>query len=365
MVLSYFPYKVGGALAWNDPSYIQRQADLDLLQAIERGKFAYVLGSRQLGKSSLRIQARHQLTQKGHQCATIQATQLIAQRQSDSVKDLLCMLHIELISDNLQPLLQWLQSVSELSPVDCLIRFVDDFLAEILSRRSAVVFIDEIDALLETPLSSVLFSWMAKCYDSRATNPMYQQLNFVVLGTAILSDLPQVGSLFSQGCNISLSPFKLFETYNFQAGFEEKLEAPTTLLQAVYRWTHGQPFLTQKLCHIISTLIDNLVQPSSNPIQLSAKTLNQWVDDIVRSHIIQDWQTKDEPIHLRAIGHRINRSFNKKALLSLYHNLLLDKPIEANNSYTQAELLLSGLAITEDGYLQIANEIYRAIFKVK
>ena len=51
MVLSYLPYKVGGALTWNDPSYIHRQADLDLLQAIEQDKFAYVLGARQLGKS--------------------------------------------------------------------------------------------------------------------------------------------------------------------------------------------------------------------------------------------------------------------------------------------------------------------------
>jgi len=365
VVLSYSPYKFGGALAWSDPSYIKRQADLNLLKAVEQGKFAYVLGPRQIGKSSLRIRTRYQLAKRGNRCAALQATQL----QSDSAKDLLCILYTELISNNLQPLLQWFRSVEDSPPVDCLTRFVDVFLIELLSACSVVVFIDEIDSLLETPLGTILFSWIARCYDLRAVNSAYKQLNFVVFGTAISSNLPQVESLFSpvfsQSCEILLSPFKLFEIHNLQIGFEENLEAPTTLLSAVYRWTHGQPFLTQKLCHIIFSLLDTLPQPSFKAIQLSKKMLNQWVDDIVRSYIIQDWQTKDEPIHFKAIGDRINRSCHKKALIELYHRLLLDKPVKASNNYTQSELLLSGLVIIEDGYIKVANDIYRSVFEVK
>lgn len=77
MLTSHFLYRVGGALTWNDPTYIERSADTELAQALRAGTFAYVLAPRQMGKSSLRIRTRYQLTQQGYQCVTIQATQLM------------------------------------------------------------------------------------------------------------------------------------------------------------------------------------------------------------------------------------------------------------------------------------------------
>lgn len=365
MVSSYFPYKVGGSLAWNDPSYIRRQADTDLENALAQNQFAYALGPRQIGKSSLRIHTRHRLIQSGYRCASVQATQLQSDSDHCFLKDLLASLYIELVSDNLKPLLQWIEKTAQAPSTEQLSRFVDDFLAKQLSKHPIVIFIDEIDALLETTISRVLFTWILDCYKQRADNPLYRQLNFVVLGSAIATDLPHSATLLAQGQEIILQPFQLTETYAFQTGFEEKIDDPTTLISAIYRWTNGQPFLTQKLCCIVSGLIDSLVQPSSNPITLSSKTLNQWVDSIVRSHIIQDWQTKDEPDHLRTISGRINRSYNRKALLSLYQDLYLERPVRANGSYTQAELILSGLAILKDNHLKIANNIYRAVFQIK
>src|ERR1043166_82012 len=45
-------YVTGGTLRPDAPSYVERQADKDLLDGLLKGEFCYVLTSRQMGKSS-------------------------------------------------------------------------------------------------------------------------------------------------------------------------------------------------------------------------------------------------------------------------------------------------------------------------
>jgi hypothetical protein len=50
-------YVTGGTVPPDAPSYVERQADKDLLSALLAGEYCYVLNTRQMGKSSLSARA--------------------------------------------------------------------------------------------------------------------------------------------------------------------------------------------------------------------------------------------------------------------------------------------------------------------
>src|SRR5436309_3875683 len=57
-------YVTGGTLRHDAPSYVERQADRDLLGGLLAGEFCYVLTSRQMGKSSLMVRTACKLRER-------------------------------------------------------------------------------------------------------------------------------------------------------------------------------------------------------------------------------------------------------------------------------------------------------------
>ncbi|MFP3345326.1 hypothetical protein R0J87_22865, partial [Halomonas sp. SIMBA_159] len=76
-----------------------------------------------------------------------------------------------------------------------------------------------------------------------------------------------------------------------------------------------------------------------------------------------NWASQDEPPHLRTIRDRVLRSEQRASgLLGLYLQILQRGKIPADDSSEVIELLLSGLVVKRQGYLQVYNPIYQVVF---
>src|SRR5256714_5024791 len=76
-------YVTGGTLRQDAPSYVERQADKDLYDSLQRGEFCYVLTSRQMGKSSLMIRTAARLSEQGVKVAVLDLTAFGANLTAD------------------------------------------------------------------------------------------------------------------------------------------------------------------------------------------------------------------------------------------------------------------------------------------
>src|SRR5436305_15129786 len=69
-------YVTGGTMRHDAPSYVERAADRDLLEALGKGEFCYVLTSRQMGKSSLMVRTASRLREEGVKVVVLDLTSI-------------------------------------------------------------------------------------------------------------------------------------------------------------------------------------------------------------------------------------------------------------------------------------------------
>uniref|UniRef100_A0ACD5H027 Uncharacterized protein n=1 Tax=Desertifilum tharense IPPAS B-1220 TaxID=1781255 RepID=A0ACD5H027_9CYAN len=88
-----------------------------------------------------------------------------------------------------------------------------------------------------------------------------------------------------------------------------------------------------------------------------------WVEALVRSQIIENWEAQDQPEHLTTIRDRLLIDRPKAVQrLALYRQILNQGKIPATDTPEAIELLMSGLVVKRDNYLQVNNPIYQLVF---
>ena len=365
-----YEYVYQGTLDVNSPTYTKRKADDELHEALKAGEFCYVFNARKMGKSSVCVQTMRRLQNDGIACAEIDLAGFGTDYETPDqwYSDI-----IETLTDKFDLDINWSSWLSEqelLSPVRRFSKFIETILLVQISQnnnyRKIVIFFDEIDTTFKLKFSrDDFFALIRACYNQRAYRPIYNCLTFCLVGVAAPSDLiaDKQRTPFNIGKAIELTGFTLEEAKpSLMPGLQGKVNHPEIVLQEVLNWTGGQPFLTQKVC---SYLVRSSTKPQENEEA-------QWVEEIVKSRIITNWQSQDQPEYLRTMLNRIIWDENEKyrnRLLGIYQRILL--PTDASNKYSpvvvdeskeQVELRLSGLIVKNNVTLKVYNRIYESIF---
>lgn len=341
-------FVAGGTLRYDAPSYVVRPADGELHRLVQAGKLCYVLTTRQMGKSSLMNRLGRQLQTEGIATALIDLTAIGTATLDEWYLSLLDDLQFQLELETDAEM--WWEEQAALSPVKRFTNFFRDVVM-VESDRQVAVFIDEVDSALNLDFSDDFFAAIRAIYNQTLTAEDAGRLSIILLGVAAPNDLikSQHRTPFNIGERIALEELDLADARSvFMQGMPKQT---TPIVDRVYYWTSGHPYLTQRICQTIAR-----------------DSRSHWTADEIDAQIAQLFFTDRsmaEESNLQFVNGRLLASPRKKKLLHLYKNIHRKRKRIPNDDHDplQFELKLYGLISRQpEGHVDVRNHIYRQVF---
>lgn len=389
-------FVTGGTLSHDASSYVDRQADADLLATLLAGEYCYVLDTRQMGKSSLMVRTVQRLREHGVKSCVLDLAS-IGQNITPERWYAGLLMRLGGQVGLLEPLQQFWREHKELGPMQRVMEAVGSILPAL--GGPVVIFVDEIDAVQSLPFAmDEFFAAIRECYNRRATDPLYRSITFCLLGVATPSDLvndPRI-SPFNIGRRVVLSDFTAAEAAPLAVGLappgaEPSAGAPpgavrrrrspsagtrggascalsSGLLRRVLYWTGGHPYMSQRLCRAVAEEIAGEFPPPASghrppARRLSGRQTRAIVDSACRRLFLShDARQVDD--NLAFVRHRLLEYRGDFAsLLYLYHRVRSGHRVSDDETNPLCgELRLSGVVTVRGGALRVRNRVYALAF---
>jgi len=337
----------GGTLRANTPSYVKRPADDELYEALMAREYCYILTPRQMGKSSLMIHTSQRLKEQNIKTAIVDIQGIGSNKDREWYASLLSQIRRGLrLSVDIE---DWMKKKSNVGLGQLFVDFVQDVVLAEISEQ-VVIFLDEVDWMIKIDFRDDFFASIRSTYNARAQYPEFNRISFVLLGVASPADLisEPTRTPFNIGHAIPLQELSLADATPLQDGLEQVCPGDgKRILDRIFYWTNGHPYLTQKIC---KTIAETGKVDWSDPE----------VDDLVHRLFLAEESRKEA--NLKFIQDRILSNEQFAQMLKLYKRVRRSRIKESGQSILQNQLMLSGLLTSRDGYLEVRNRIYRTVF---
>lgn len=364
-------FVTGGTLGYDAPSYVERGADRELYSGLVNREFCYVLTSRQMGKSSLMVRTAMRLREGGFNVVVLDLTAIGQNITPEQWYDGLAMrIDRQLrLGDELEKF--WTAN-QRFSPVQRLFNALREVA---LPARSGplVVFVDEIDVVRSLPFSTdEFFSAIRESYNRRVEDAEFNRLSFCLLGVATPADLIRDARTtpFNIGHRVELSDFSVPEASVLAGGLRSNLgletggaDAAQRLIERILFWTHGHPYLTQRLCRAI---VEARKMPgrTADTTALLSPAGGATIVDQFCAELFLSPRARECDDNLLFVRERILRSeADLASLLGLYEQIRNGQKVRDAESHPLIDALrLSGITRVVDGFLEVRNRIYHQVF---
>ena len=340
-------FVVGGPVQPDRLCYVERAAERLLEGAVRARSYAAVLGPRAIGKSSLMGRVARKLRSNGELTVSLDLAQIGA-RGDNADQDRWSYAIAHRIAHELHlqaDLMGWWEEKTAVARER---RLADFFWEIVLTNTTApvTVFIDEIEQTLDLPFADELFAALRECHARRAREPDFARLNFVVLGVESLRELARDSRLEHLQA-IELADFTLEESYQLAVGFGGERAQAQALMDRVFAWTGGHPYLTQKIARGV--------------VRKGGKLED--VERVVREQLTAPAAAQEDPVlsHARAV--LTARAPAARRALRVLRRIAKGRKVAVPRDETVLDTLRqSGVATLESGTLRYRNRVFKETF---
>ncbi len=343
-------FYAGGALPARHRTYIAREADEEALATILDGEYLHLIAPRQIGKTSLLRHLSAQLQEIGWRCAYVDFSMLTDLSKTDWYGELGRTLG-KVLTPGSVPVLT--------NQIDLRNYLLDQALHRRGKQPRLALLFDEVEGVARAKdnaglsFSDTFFMTLRNLYIQR--DDYDGTISIAFAGATDPSELVQDMSIspFNIGAEVMLNDFTESESQELTYLLElAGITGDEAFHRAIYSWTDGHPYLTQKICHDLEKRVHN-----KSPVEMTS----QHVESVVEQSILNRANLLNNLKHMtRVLGHLSPRA---AALWSRLQSGQSSRAEEVGDELFR-ELYLSGaVRMLPDNRIIIRNRIYAKAFE--